>query len=69
MTPEQVHYGLDKEIYRYRSKVLANAFEKYPSRFKGKIPVPRRPPVVAWINKPSTDEIESNLLADVSHFH
>jgi putative transposase len=69
LTPEQVHYGLDKEVYQYRSRVLANAFEKYPNRFKGKMPVPQRPPVAAWINKPSTDEIESNLLADVSHFH
>ena len=69
MTPEQVHYGLDKEIYQYRSKVLADAFEKYPNRFKGKMPLPQRPPVAAWINKPSTDELESNLLEDVSHFH
>jgi putative transposase len=69
MTPEQVHYGLDKEIYHYRSEVLANAFEKYPDRFKGKMPAPQRPPVAAWINKPSTDEIESNLLTAVSHFH
>ena len=48
---------------------LARVVEKYPHRFKGKMPVPQRPPVAVWINKPSTDELESNLLTDVSHFH
>jgi len=69
MTPEQVHYGLDKQIYQQRTKVLADAFGKHPNRFKGKMPVPKSPPVAAWINKPPTDEKESNLLASVSHFH
>ena len=69
MTPEQVHYGLDKQIYQHRSKVLAGAFEKYPNRFKGKMPVPKSPPPAAWINKPATEEIESNLLTTVSHLH
>jgi hypothetical protein len=62
MTPEQVHHGLDKQIYQHRSEALANAFEKYPNRFKDKMPVPESPPVAAWINKPSTDNIDSNLL-------
>ena len=69
MTPEQVHYGLDKQIYRQRCKVLADAFEKHPNRFKGKRPVPKLPPAAAWINKPTTDEKESNLLKRVSHSH
>ncbi len=69
MTPEQVHYRIDKQVHQYRSQVLEDAFEKHPNRFKGKLPVPDSPPVAAWINKPATVEIESNLLAGVSHFH
>jgi len=69
MTPEQVHYGMDKMIYQNRSEVLAAAFEKSPNRFKGNLPVPKSLPSAAWINKPATDELESNLLTRVSHFH
>jgi len=28
MTPEQVHYGMDKQIHQQRSQVLADAFQK-----------------------------------------
>ena len=69
MTPEQVHYGLDKTIHRQRSQVLADAFKKNPNRFKSKMPVPKSLPKAAWINKPATEELESNLLTRVSHFH
>ena len=69
MTPEQVHYGMDKKIYQYRSEVLAAAFEKNPNRFKGNMPVPGSLPSAAWINKPSSEQLESNLLICVSHFH
>jgi hypothetical protein len=33
------------------------------------MPVPKSLPVAAWINKPATDDLESNLLTRVSHFH
>jgi putative transposase len=69
MTPEQVHYGMDKQIHQQRSQVLADAFQKNSIRFKGKMPVPKSLPVAAWINKPATDELESNLITSVSHFH
>ena len=69
MTPEQVHYGMNKQILQHRSDVLAAAFEKNPNRFKGKLPVPKLLPKAAWINKPETDQLESNLLTCVSHFH
>jgi len=69
MTTEKVHYGMDKKIHQQRSQVLADAFQKNPNRFKGKMPVPKSLPVAAWINKPATDELESNLLTRVSHFH
>jgi putative transposase len=69
MTPEQVHYGLSDTIYQNRSDVLAAAFEKNPTRFKGNMPVPKSLPPAAWINKPETEELESNFLARVSHSH
>jgi len=69
MTPEQVHYGMDKQILQQRSKVLADAFQKNPNRFKSKMPVPKSLPAAAWINRPDTEELESNLLTCVSHFH
>jgi len=69
MTPEQVHYGMDNAIYQQRTTVLKNAFQRNPNRFKGKLPVPESLPSAAWINKPATDQLESNLLSCVSHFH
>ncbi|MFH1635597.1 MAG: IS3 family transposase [Chloroflexota bacterium] len=63
MTPEQVHCGMDKTIYQNRSEVLAVAFKKNPNRFKGKLPIPKSLPPAAWINKPATDELESNFRA------
>ena len=69
MTTEQVHYGLAEKIYESRSQVLQQAFDQNPKRFKGKQPKPNPLPKAAWINKPETQELESNLLNSVSHFH
>lgn len=69
MTPEQVHYGLADEIHQHRSMILQSAFVKYPGRFKYKMPVPETLPKAVWINKPSTEKLESNLSNCVSHFH
>jgi putative transposase len=52
MTPESVHYGLAATISTARSTVLAEAYEKHPNRFKGKMPKPPALPQAAWINKP-----------------
>ena len=57
MTPKQVHYGLAEQIYHHRSKVLETTFNKHPSYFKYKVPVPKTLPRSAWINKPSYDDI------------
>jgi putative transposase len=62
MTPEQVHYGLAQEIYEKRCNVLLVAYKKNPNRFKNRIPKPFDLPAEAWINKPKTDSLESNLL-------
>jgi len=60
MTPEQVHYGMDEQIYAQRSQVLADAFDRYPIRFKNRMPEPQRVPDQVWINPPETDRLESN---------
>ncbi len=57
MTPEQVHYGLTKKVFNFRSQVLARAFQKNPNRFKGRMPKPFALPEAVWINKPSTDQV------------
>jgi len=59
MTPEQVHYGQAQEILNHRSRTLKAAFNKFPNRFKGRIPRPRPLPEAAWINKPSPDLAET----------
>jgi len=69
MTPEQVHYGLAQKVYEDRCQVLLSAYEKNPERFKGKVPKPHALPKAAWINKPKSEELESNLLTAVSHSH
>jgi putative transposase len=69
MTPEQVHYGLAQKVYEDRHQVLLSAYDKNPERFKGKVPKPHALPTAAWINKPKSEELESNLLTDVSHSH
>jgi len=61
MTPAQVHYGTAQKVFEVRSRVLAEAFAKNPSRFKGRLPKPIPLPEAAWINKPKTEELESNL--------
>ena len=52
LTPEQVHYCLDKEVIQKRADVLKTAFRKHPNRFKGKIPRPLPAPQEVWINPP-----------------
>jgi putative transposase len=69
MTPEQVHYGLAQKVYEDRRQVLLSAYDKNPERFKGRVPKPHALPTAAWINKPKSEELESNLLTDVSHSH
>jgi len=55
MTPENVHYGMAKEVYANRVQVLKTAFGLNPNRFRGNIPKPPALPKAAWINKPQTD--------------
>ena len=36
--PEGVHYGRTDQIIKERNRILKNAFENHPERFKGKLP-------------------------------
>ena len=54
LTPEHVHYGMDKEIIQQRATVLKTAFAKHPKRFKGRMPQPLPAPQAVWINTPKT---------------
>ena len=62
MTPQVVHYGLAREVFQAREKVLLAAYEKHPERFVKKIPVPLPLPQAAWINPPKPTMESENLL-------
>lgn len=62
MTPEVVHYGLAKEVFKAREKVLLAAYETHPERFVRKVPVPLALPEAAWINPPKSTMENENLL-------
>ena len=61
MTPEQVHYGMDNKILQHRSEVLLQLLKKTRIGLKAKSRFRKSPPKAAWINKPATDKLESNL--------
>jgi putative transposase len=52
LTPEQVHYGLAKQIVKEREAVLKMAYQIRPDRFKKGPPKPMPLPEAVWINKP-----------------
>jgi putative transposase len=62
LTPEVVHYGLAKEVFQAREKVLWAAYEKHPERFLRKVPAPLALPQAAWINPPKPTMENENLL-------
>lgn len=62
MTPHVVHYGLAKEAFEAREKVLLAAYEAHPERFVRKVPVPLSLPQAAWINPPKPAKENENLL-------
>lgn len=52
--PGAVHDGSWREIAECRQRVLDEAFEAHPGRFRGGRPVQVEPPARAWINRPGT---------------
>jgi putative transposase len=62
MTPHVVHYGLAREAFEAREKVLLAAYEAHPERFVRRVPVPLPLPQAAWINPPKPAQESENLL-------
>jgi putative transposase len=62
MTPHVVHYGLAKEAFEAREKVLLAAYEAHAERFVRRVPVPLPLPQAAWINPPNPAKESENLL-------
>ena len=52
MTPHAMHRGLAPACFDQRARVLAEAFQRNPLRFKGCVPVPAPLPTAAGINWP-----------------
>jgi putative transposase len=61
LRPADVHYGRADQILKERQQVLAAAFEKYPNRFKGRMPKPADLPEAVWINKPKGPATDPEL--------
>jgi len=58
LTPADVHYGRAEQRLEKRARVLGEAFEAHPERFKGQRPVPAELPESVWINPPPTTVCE-----------
>jgi putative transposase len=52
MTPQAVHHGQAKALFKQRAVTLDAAFVAHPNRFKGNCPQPPKLPIAAWINPP-----------------
>ncbi len=60
-TPQNVHYGQAKEVFRARQNILFAAYQAHPERFVRRIPAPPRLPEAAWINPPKPEKTEELL--------
>lgn len=58
LTPESVHYGFADEILENRYKVLIEAYQNNPGRFRYKLPKLKKLPKSVWINKLDNFEIK-----------
>jgi len=54
LSPADVHYGRADERLEQRARVLEEAFQAHPKRFKGQRPIPGSLPEAVWINPPPT---------------
>ena len=62
-----MHHGLAQAVQHKRAEVLLAAFHARPERFVNSVPQPPPVPTVAWINKPATMEMLTNLRNPPSH--
>lgn len=52
MTPASVHYGQANAVQQQRQRVMSEAFEAYPERFRGGMPCVKGAPTAVYINPP-----------------
>jgi putative transposase len=55
MTPVSVHYGQADSVQQQRQRVMLEAFEAYPERFRGRIPTVKSVPSAVYINRPKPE--------------
>tara|TARA_Y100000588_G_C14176922_1_gene891810 strand:- start:41 stop:1069 length:1029 start_codon:yes stop_codon:yes gene_type:complete len=65
LTPKSVHYGDAGFVLIHRNKVLNEAFEKNPARFKHRKPDAGRLPEEVWINPPQIQDNQQKELEKV----
>jgi transposase InsO family protein len=52
MTPASVHYGQAVAVQAQRQQVILAAFQAYPERFRGGLPIVKGAPKAVYINRP-----------------
>jgi putative transposase len=52
MTPASVHDGQADAVQQHRQRVMLEAFEAYPERFRAGIPIVKAAPTAVYINRP-----------------
>jgi putative transposase len=55
MTPASVHYGEAVAIQAQRQRVMFEAFEAFPERFRGGFPTVKAVPTAVYINRPKAE--------------
>jgi putative transposase len=55
MTPASVHYGEAVAIQAQRQRIMVEAFEAYPERFRAGIPIIKAAPTAVYINRPQAE--------------
>lgn len=55
MTPVSVHYGEAVAVQVQRQLVMLAAFEAYPERFRGGLPIVKAAPTAVYINRPKAE--------------
>ncbi len=61
MTPAAIHHGRAQQLHDRRARVLDQAYARTPERFVPRPPRPPALPTAAWINKPTTEEVASQI--------
>ena len=54
MTPKSVHFGEAEAVQQHWQRVMADAFQVHPARFRVGLPVANGAPTAVYINPPKT---------------